>query len=491
MSLLKNYFKKVEEKDRSSAVIAYLAALDHIQKSSKVIADSILQELKDQRSYLKLIASENYSSLAVQLAMGNLLTDKYSEGYVDHRFYAGCDNVDTIESLAAQLAKKLFGADHAYVQPHSGADANMIAFWAILVQKVQNAKIKILEKKSIDELTPQQYEEVRQALVNQKVMGMSLQSGGHLTHGYRHNISSKMMRSVSYDVDPKTFLLDYSLLQKKVMEEKPLILIAGYSAYPGLIDFAKMREIADSVKAVLMVDMAHFAGLVAGRVFCGNYNPVPFAHIVTSTTHKTLRGPRGGLILCKEEFREIIDKACPLVQGGPLPHVMAAKAIAFKEAMSPDFENYAHQIVKNAKTLAEELSQCGVKVLTGGTENHLLLFDVFESFGLTGKQAEHALRQARLTVNRNSIYGDKNGAWYTSGIRVGTPALTTLGMKEKEMKEVGRLIADVLKNSRAQKEDGENSRARAEVESHSLEKAKKKVAALLQAFPLYPELVID
>jgi glycine hydroxymethyltransferase len=347
MSYLENYFLKVPEQKRSRAAIAYMASLDAIQVEHPLITNKIVQELKDQRSHLKLIASENFSSLPVQLAMGNLLTDKYSEGVPFHRFYAGCDNVDVIEEAAVEEAKKIFGSDHAYVQPHSGADANLVAFWSILVYRVQNKELEALGKKSIDELTPEEYEKIRIHLCSQKVMGMSLNSGGHLTHGFRHNVSAKMMHSVPYEVDAKTGLLDYAALAEKVKKEKPAILIAGYSAYPRLINFAKMREIADSVGATLVIDMAHFAGLVAGKVMTGEYNPIPYGHLVTSTTHKTLRGPRGGLVLCQKEFKEVVDKGCPLVLGGPLPHVMAAKAIAFKEANTVAFQIYASQIVKN------------------------------------------------------------------------------------------------------------------------------------------------
>lgn len=487
MAYLKNYFTHTPEERRTSAAIAFLASLDAVGAANPEITASIVQELKDQRSYLKLIASENFSSLPVQLAMGNLLTDKYSEGYPGHRFYAGCDNVDAIESQAATLAKKIFGADHAYVQPHSGADANLVAFWAILVQRVQNKEVEQLGKKSLDELTPEEYERVRQLLVSQKMMGLALGSGGHLTHGYRHNVSAKIMRSVSYEVDPHTGLLDYTALAAQVRAEKPLILVAGYSAYPRLIDFAKMREIADSVGAVLFVDMAHFAGLVAGGVMQGNYNPIPFAHIVTSTTHKTLRGPRGGLVLCKEEFREAVDKGCPIVLGGPLPHVMAAKAIAFKEASSPAFSRYAHQVVENAKMLAETLQSQGVRVLTGGTDNHLLVMDVASTFGLNGRQAESALREAHLTVNRNSIPRDPNGAWYTSGVRMGTPAMTTLGMGVSEMREIGAIVLELLRATTPVS----GSKAKTVVEPATLTRCRARVAELLTAFPLYPELVID
>lgn len=491
-SYLKKYFHQVSESERGCAAIAFYAALDTVHAAFPEIADSIIRELKDQRSNLKLIASENYSSLAVQQAMGNLLTDKYSEGYVNHRFYAGCDNVDAIEGEAVSYAKRLFGADHAYVQPHSGADANLVAFWSILVHRIQTKEIETLGKKSLDELSADEYEQIRQLLVNQKVMGMSLASGGHLTHGYRHNISSKIMQAVSYDVDPSTGLIDYAKLQEQVRQEKPLILIAGYSAYPRLIDFAKMREIADSVNAVLMVDMAHFAGLVAGKVMTGNFNPIPFAHIVTSTTHKTLRGPRGGLVLCASEYREVVDKGCPIVLGGPLPHVMAAKAIAFKEACAPSFSQYAHQIVENAKALAGELMKQHVHLLTNGTDNHLLVMDVMKSFGLTGRMAESLLRSAHLTVNRNAIPQDTNGPWYTSGVRLGTPALTTLGMKKEEMKEIASIIVHLLKDAKPDTMDtGALSRAKAHVDPKTLEQAQKRAIDLLGRFVLYPELVID
>lgn len=493
MSLLKNYLAKVPDHERSSAAVAFVAAIDAVANSCPEVARHIMGELSDQRKNLKLIASENFCSLPVQLAMGNLLTDKYSEGCVGHRFYAGCDHVDAIEALASDLARKIFHSDHAYVQPHSGADANLVAYWAILVQKIQAKEMNRLSKKSLDELSPEEYEEIRQLLVNQKIMGMSLGSGGHLTHGYRHNISSKMMRSVSYDVDPVTGLLNYTALQAQVKKEKPLILVAGYSAYPRKIDFSKMREIADSVGATLLVDMAHFAGLVAGKVMQGVYHPVPYAHIVTSTTHKTLRGPRGGLVLCNSEFKETVDKGCPLVLGGPLPHMMAAKAVAFQEASAPSFALYAHQIVENAQALAEAFMHEGVKVLTGGTDNHLLLLDVTASFQLTGRQAEFLLREAHLTVNRNAIPRDVNGPWYTSGIRMGTPAVTTLGMKQREMREIANIATSLLREAKPlfDEKTGLPSRAKAHVSAAAMEKAQKRVAEVLKPFPLYPELVID
>ncbi len=487
MSHLEKYFHKVPKEKRSSAAIAYMAALDHIGTENPLIADAILKELKDQRTHLKLIASENFSSLAVQLSMGNLLTDKYAEGYAHHRFYAGCDNIDTIEEAATNEAKALFGADHAYVQPHSGADANLVAYWSILVYRVQNKEVERLGKKSIDELTPEEYEKVRQLLLSQKVMGLSLNSGGHLTHGYRHNVSSKMMQSVPYDVDVKTGLIDYAALGAQVKQEKPAILVVGYSAYPRLIDFAKMRAIADSVGATLLVDMAHFSGLVAGKVMQGNYNPIPFADVVTTTTHKTLRGPRGGMVLCTNAYKEVIDKGCPLVLGGPLPHVMAAKAIAFKEANTLGFVEYAHQIVKNSQALAEGLCKKNVVLTTNGTDNHLLVMDVAKSFGLTGRQAENALREAGFTVNRNSIPFDINGPWYTSGIRIGTPAVTTLGMKEAEMGEIAEMIVELLENVKPE----EGSRAKIKIHPETLEKINQRIEALLLKFPLYPELDIQ
>lgn len=486
MSYLEKYLNSADEGNRSKAAIAYMAALDHIESEYPLISQAIIQELKDQRSHLKLIASENFSSLAVQLSMGNLLTDKYSEGFPFHRFYAGCENVDTIESAAVEQVKKLFNCDHAYVQPHSGADANLVAYWAILVQRVQNKELEALGKKNLNDLTPEEYEKIRQHLVNQKVMGMSLNSGGHLTHGYRYNVSSKFMKAVTYDIDPKTGLLNLDELSEQVKREKPAILVAGYSAYPRLINFAKMREIADSVGATFMVDMAHFAGLVAGKVMTGDYNPIPFAHIVTSTTHKTLRGPRGGLVLCKAELKDVVDKGCPLVLGGPLPHVMAAKAIAFKEANTPAFEDYAHQIVRNSKALAEALVSLGCVLTTGGTDNHLMVIDVAKSFNLTGLQAEGVLREAGFTVNRNAIPFDPNGAWYTSGVRIGTPATTTLGMKENEMREIAKGFHSLLKSAKP----NEGSRSKAQSDAQVLSNVRQMVSQLLSKFPLYPELTL-
>lgn len=491
MSRLKNYLTKHSPEKQNNAAIAYLASLDHIDTVAPSVTQSILQELQDERSHLKLIASENFSSLAVQLAMGNLLTDKYAEGYPYHRFYAGCNNVDAIEDAAQNELKKLYGCDHAYVQPHSGADANLVAFWSILVHKIQNPEIEKLGKKTLDELTPEEYEKIRQLMVNQKLMGMSLNSGGHLTHGYRHNVSSKIFHSVVYDVNPKTELLDYSALAKQVQAEKPLILLAGYSAHPRRLNFAKLREIATSVGAVFMVDMAHFSGLVAGKVFTGEFDPIPYADMVTSTTHKTLRGPRGGFVLCKQEFSETVNKGCPLVLGGPLPHVLAAKTIAFKEANTKNFQEYAQNIVNNAQFLADCFLKKGARLVTGGTENHLMIIDVSQ-FGLTGRHAENALREAKITINRNAIPFDAQGPWYTSGIRLGTPALTTLGMGKEEMKEVADIIISVLSHTKPTlvEKTGQPSKANAVVEPKLLESAKQRVAQLLARFPLYPEIEV-
>lgn len=461
---------------------ASLAGIECIEAVDPQVASAIKDELNSQRHSLKLIASENYCSPAVQFAMGNWMSDKYAEGYPEHRFYSGCEQVDKVESLAAQYAKELFGAEHAFVQPHCGADANLLAFWAVIVARVQNPRLQELGLKRVDELSDEDYEELRQLLVNQTVVGMSLNSGGHLTHGYRHNISSKMMRSVCYDVDRKTERIDYDALRALVKKEKPLILLCGYSSYTRHINFKTMREIADEVGAVLMTDMAHFAGLVAGGVFKGENHPVPYSDIVTSTTHKTLRGPRGGLLLCKKEFEEVVNRACPMVMGGPMPHVMAAKAVAFKEALSSDFKGYAQQVVKNAQALATALEKEGIRLVAGGTENHLIVADI-SSFGLNGLQAERALGKARLLCNRNAIPFDPNGAWFTSGIRLGTPALTTLGMKEEQMQSVAQLIVKTLKNTKPGDKKSESLLdPEVEKEVHAA------IDALKASFPLYPHL---
>ncbi len=494
MGALEKYLTEHNGKiDAESAL--YISELELVSRVSKKTAGYIVNELKDQRTHLKLIASENFSSLSVQAAMGNLLTDKYSEGFPFHRFYAGCENVDEIETEAAEAACRLFGAEHAYVQPHSGADANLCAYWAILNAKVQ---VPLLEEMGItnpSNMKREDWNKVREALHNQRLLGLDYYSGGHLTHGYRQNISAQLFDAYSYTVDKETGLLDYDAIEKLAKEIKPLILLAGYSAYPRKVDFRRMSEIAHSVGAVFMVDMAHFAGLVAGGVFTGDYDPVKWADVVTTTTHKTLRGPRGGMILCKSEFAESVDKGCPLVIGGPLPHVMAAKAIALEEAEKDSFRNYASSIVKNAKALADAFIKDGAPVATDGTDNHLMLLDVTH-FGLNGRQAESLLRECGITLNRNALPFDKNGPWYTSGLRLGTPAVTTLGMGEDEMKEIASIIVHVLNNAKPAiitkgEKAGEVSKNRAKAPKEVIESAKERVLKLLDTFPLYPELDLD
>ena len=426
-SPLQNYLLSVTPDRINPSMVAYVANLQKVAEVGPDIASTIVKELATQRAHLKLIASENYCSLNTQAAMGNLLTDKYAEGYPEHRYYGGCENVDAIESIAAEEAKELFGAEHAYVQPHSGADANLVAYWAILNHCIEMPELEKLEETNLSHLTDQQWAELRHKLGNQKLLGLDYYSGGHLTHGYRQNLSARMFDAYSYTVNKETGLLDYDEIEKLAMEIKPLILLAGYSAYPRAINFKRFREIADKCGAVLMVDMAHFSGLVAGKVFTGENNPVEWAHVVTTTTHKTLRGPRGALILCKKEFADSVNKGCPLALGGPLPHVMAAKAIAFKEARTEAYRKYAHKVQENASTLAQECMNLGMKVQTNGTDNHLMLIDV-TTYGLTGRQAENAMFECGVTLNRNTLPFDPQGPWWTSGIRVGTPAVTTLGM---------------------------------------------------------------
>ena len=371
MEAIRRYL--AEAGDRATVeMINYISSLSLVRRDSPEVASRIVNELEDQRcSNLKLIASENFSSLSVQAAMANLLTDKYAEGYPYHRFYAGCDNIDAVEALAVEKAKELFGAEHAYVQPHSGADANLCAYWAILNQRVQVPTLEEMGITNPSELTRNDWNRIREACHNQRLLGLDYYSGGHLTHGYRQNVSAQMFDAYSYTVDEKTSLLDYDAIESMVKEVKPLILLAGYSAYPRRIDFRRMAKIAHDNGAVFMVDMAHFAGLVAGKVFTDEYDPVQWADVVTTTTHKTLRGPRGGLVLCKEEFRESVDKGCPLVIGGPLGHVIAAKALCFIEALKPEFRKYARRIVENAQDLALALREEGCVILTGGTDNHL------------------------------------------------------------------------------------------------------------------------
>lgn len=489
-NLLKKYIEKNPKVIENIDFISFLANITKVSEVDKTIAKAIVNELKDQRSNLKLIASENFSSLSVQAAMANLLTDKYAEGFPFHRFYAGCDNVDVIENIACEEAKKLFDAEHAYVQPHSGADANLVAFWSILTYKIQNKFLEKLSAKSLLELSESDWKKLKEEMKSQRLLGLDYYSGGHLTHGYKYNISAMLFDAYTYGVSKETGLLDYKEIEKIAKEVKPLILLAGYSAYPRKINFAILKEIAESVNAVLMVDMAHFAGLVAGKVFTGDFDPVKHADIVTSTTHKTLRGPRGGIILCKKEYGETVDKGCPMVLGGPLPHVLAAKAVAFKEANTPEFKKYAHKIVENAKSLAEELIKNNVTVLTGGTDNHLMLIDV-RPFNITGRIAESAIRECGITLNRNSIPFDTNGPWYTSGLRIGTPAVTTLGMDKDEMKEIASIIALVLKNVKAEIIDGKLSKTKYKIEEKIKDEAKKRVQALLNKFILYPEIDLD
>ncbi len=489
---LQSYLTQREGEKLNPAAVAYVAALESVSATNPVVAQTVVQELRDQRSNLKLIASENYTSLATQLAMGNLFTDKYAEGFPYHRFYAGCDNVDQVESHAAELACQVFGAEHAYVQPHSGADANLVAYWAILHQRVQVPALEELAELNPAKLSRDDWNRVRELLGNQRLLGLDYYSGGHLTHGYRHNLSAQMFDAYSYTVDKETGLLDYDAIEKQAMEIKPLILLAGYSAYPRKINFKRMREIADAVGAVLMVDMAHFAGLVAGGVFAGEYNPIPYADMVTSTTHKTLRGPRGGLVLCTEEFAEAVDKGCPLVLGGPLPHMIAAKAVAFAELADPSFAEYAQKVQENAVALAEACKEEGIVVATDGTDNHLMLLDV-TPYGLNGRQAESALRECGVTLNRNALPFDKNGPWYTSGLRIGTPAITSLGMGGEEMKEIAGIIHFVLSNTKPKiltkgANAGKPSKAKYEITEGVQETAKTLVKALLDSFVLYPEL---
>jgi glycine hydroxymethyltransferase len=459
------------------------AALDVIAAVEPRVAAAIRAELADQRAALKLIASENYASPAVLMAMGNWLSDKYAEGTIGRRFYAGCANVDTLETIAAEHARTVFGAAHAYVQPHSGIDANLVAFWAVLADRVETPALRRAQARHVNDLTENDWAALRRELGEQRLLGMSLDAGGHLTHGFRPNISGKMFDQRSYGVDPATGLIDYAMLRDIAREFRPLILLAGYSAYPRLINFATMREIADEVGAVLMVDMAHFAGLVAGKVLTGDHDPVPHAHIVSTTTHKTLRGPRGGMVMCQPELAEQVDRGCPMVLGGPLPHVIAAKAVALAEAGTPAFRNYARQVVDNATALADGLLRRGVTLVTGGTSNHLALIDV-SAYGLTGRQAEAALLAAGIVTNRNAIPRDPNGAWYTSGIRVGTPALTTRGLGTTEMDEIADLIHTVLTNT----QPAASSRARYTLDAELAAKLKDRAADLLAPFPLYPTI---
>ncbi|WP_214779799.1 serine hydroxymethyltransferase [Exiguobacterium sp. s22] len=400
--------------------------------------EAMQHELGRQRDNIELIASENFVSEAVMEAQGGVLTNKYAEGYPGRRYYGGCEFVDVAENLARDRAKELFGAEHANVQPHSGAQANMAVYFTVLE-------------------------------AGDTVLGMNLSHGGHLTHGSPVNFSGVQYNFVEYGVDKETEHIDYDVVAALAKEHKPKLIVAGASAYPRTIDFAKFREIADSVDAYLMVDMAHIAGLVAAGL---HPNPVEHAHFVTTTTHKTLRGPRGGMILCKEEFAKAIDKSIfPGIQGGPLMHVIAAKAVAFGEALQPEFKDYQRQVIANAQALATGLEEEGLRIVSGGTDNHLLLVDL-RGIDITGKAAEHALDAAGITVNKNTIPFDPASPFVTSGIRLGTAAMTTRGFKETDMKEVARLIGRVLK----QHED-----------EAVLAEALQDVQTLTAKFPLYPE----
>src|SRR5690349_5453271 len=402
------------------------------------VAAAIDNEIRRQHEGLELIASENFVSEAVLEAMGSVFTNKYAEGYPGKRYYGGCEFVDVVENLARERAKQLFGAEHANVQPHAGSQANMAAYFSVLQP-------------------------------GDTILGLNLAHGGHLTHGHHLNFSGKTYRIVPYGVTKETETIDYDDLEKLAEKENPKLIIGGGSAYPRIIDFQRMRHIADKVGALYLVDMAHFAGLVAGGV---HPSPVPHAHIVTSTTHKTLRGPRAGMILSKQEFAAAIDKVVfPGMQGGPLVHIIAAKAVCFREALQPQFRDYARQIVANAKALAETIAAEGFRIISGGTDTHLMLVDVF-SKGMFGSEAEKALGEAGITVNKNAIPFDTNPPMKPSGIRIGTPALTTRGMKEQEMRQIGRWIAEAL-----------NSRTDAAV----LGKIRRQVLQLAEAFPLYAE----
>ena len=391
-----------------------MLGFEEVEKYDPELAQAMSDELTRQRTHIELIASENLVSKAVMAAMGSVLTNKYAEGYPDKRYYGGCEYVDVVENIARERAKKLFGAEHANVQPHSGAQANTAVYFSIL--------------------NP-----------GDTVMGMNLTEGGHLTHGSPVNISGKYFNFVEYGVDPVTHLIDYDKVAEKAKKIKPKLIVCGASAYPRTINFEKFRQIADSVDAYLMVDMAHIAGLVASGL---HPNPVPFADFVTTTTHKTLRGPRGGMILCKEKYAKSIDKAIfPGTQGGPLMHIIAAKAVSFGEALKPEFKEYNKKTVENCKILAQELINNGLTLVSGGTDNHSMLVDLRSKYpDLTGKVAEKALVSADITVNKNMVPFDSRSAFQTSGIRLGTPAITTRGAKEDLMLEIAEMIETVLSN---------------------------------------------
>jgi glycine hydroxymethyltransferase len=410
-----------------------------LSESDPQIAQAIANEANRQHEGLELIASENFVSMAVLEAAGSVFTNKYAEGYPGKRYYGGCEFADVVENLARERAKQIFGADHANVQPHSGSQANMAAYMALLQP-------------------------------GDAVMGLNLAHGGHLTHGHPLNFSGKMYKIIPYGVRKDTETIDYDEMEQIAVRERPKMIIGGGSAYARVIDFARMRQIADKVGAKLMVDMAHIAGLVAGGA---HPSPVPHSDIVTTTTHKTLRGPRAGMVLCRQELASAVDKITfPGIQGGPLMHIIAAKAVCFREALQPAFKDYAHQVVANARALARKIMDEGFRVITGGTDTHLMLIDVFAQ-GILGSEAENALGQAGITVNKNAIPFDSNPPLKPSGIRIGTPALTTRGMKEKEMAQTGAWIVQALRNHK---------------DEQTLTKIRKQVLELAEAFPLYPEL---
>ena len=411
---------------------------DTIRMSDPELYGAMKSELERQRDHIELIASENFTSRAVMEAMGSHLTNKYAEGYPGARYYGGCEYVDIVEQLAIDRAKKLFGAEHANVQPHSGSQANVAVYLALLKP-------------------------------GDTILGMDLSHGGHLTHGSKASISGKYFNACFYGVDPETEMIDYEKAMQIAGECKPKIIIAGASAYSRIIDFKKMREIADEVGAYLMVDMAHIGGLVAAGV---HPSPVPYADVVTSTTHKTLRGPRGAIILCKDELKKKINSAVfPGTQGGPLMHIIAGKAVCFKEAMSEEFKAYQRQVVKNAAVLADTLSENGIRLVSGGTDNHLMLADTM-SLGRTGNEVQELLDAAHITANKNSIPFDTQSVKLTSGMRFGTPAVTTRGMGEDEMRDIGKMIVRIIND------DGDKA----------IDDVKQQVLSLCERFPLYPEI---
>lgn len=413
--------------------------LDKLALVDKEVSSAMEEELNRQRNKIELIASENCVSPAVMQAMGSVLTNKYAEGYPAHRYYGGCEYVDKVENLAIERAKKLFGCEHVNVQPHCGANANIAVYFALLKP-------------------------------GDTFMGMNLSQGGHLSHGSPVNISGKYFNVVPYGVDPKTELIDYDALEKLAKEHKPKLIVGGASAYPRVIDFKRMADIAHGVGALLMIDIAHIAGLVAAGL---HPSPVPYADVVTTTTHKTLRGPRGGMIMCKESLGKAIDKAIfPGIQGGPLMHIIAGKAVAFKEDLEPAFKDYQQAILDNAQAFAKALIKEGFRLVSGGTDNHLVLVDV-RGQKLTGKDAEHLLDAVGITCNKNTIPFDPASPFVTSGIRLGTPACTTRGFKEADFEEVAAIIGLVLKNPQDQSKQAE---------------AKKRVDALCAKYPLYPGL---